>query len=565
MKRELWVTTDFFDNLYRAGRRYTEADIDHLMRESARLGATCHEWVLDTIWGIYDGMYNGYDLLEVARVAAHRYGQRFIVVFKPFEGCLAAAPCVLPHGFPCPDEVPVVETKGGFSTEVRPFVAANPDLRQARRPEDDDPGGRIGSIRLVKADDGSVSFDLDSLHLAYSWVNGNFRSYRGPMRISERLEYRMGYPYSDRQRRIIEISGLDLPDNANFLKICCDQSGDRGSFGGEAGEIVELVSTAGDIIPSTVACGRMRVDALYKRARTSAAAGISRYWAHPETSRLLDDPDSFSAACGEGYRFDWDGVGQVVFDSDGVLAVARGKAQHIHGSLHPAYAEVREHWMEHLRFCLDRGVDGVNIRFSSHNRPPDPWAYGYTAADIREGGINLAGLARRNGEAIDGFICEAAQLLHENGKQLGVHVEGGFFYPEHLSGIGPIPMNFDWHWEKWIIEWADFIELRGVNKLRPFAVREVVDRIGDVARRAGKPFVYQSVRGMPVHFDPPFPALETELSWLCDHPLVTAYNLYETDSFSRLNTGGEIELSPELGQLIRCKLGIGRTTGGTCR
>lgn len=555
--KEFWVTTDFFDNLHSAGRPYSEGDIDRLMSESAAMGATCHEWVLDTIWGMYDGLYNGYDLLETARLAAHRHGMRFVVVFKPFEGGLAAGPCVLPPRLPRPPGVPIVETVGGFSTEVRPFVAAHPELRQARRAEDADPGGRIASIRIVKGDDGPVEFDCDSLRLEYSSENGDFSPYEGPIRVVERLEYRAGYPYSDNLRRIVELSGLDLPQDANYLKILCAARGDGGSFGGEIGEMVELVNASGDLIPSTPANGRASVEAFYKRARISAATGISRYWTTPEVAGLLDDAELFAATCGEAYRFDWDGVSEFVFDREGLLAIARGKPAYINGSLHPAHPEVREHWMEHLKFCLERGVDAVNIRIASHNRPPDPWAYGYAAGDgAGKSPTNLADLASRNGLAFDGFIRQAADLMHDNGKQLGVHVEGGFFYPEFLCGVGPVPMNFDWHWEEWVRDWADFVELRGVNKLLPFAVREVVDRIGSVASKAGKPFVYQSMRGSPVHFDPPFPALEAELSWLRDHPLVTAYNLYETSNFNRLNATGEIEASPAITQLIQHMLGF---------
>lgn len=557
MKKEFWVTTDFFDNLHQAGRPFSAQAIDLLMSESAAMGATCHEWVLDTIWGMYDGPYNGYDLLETARIAAHRHGMRFVAVFKPFEGGLAAGPCVLPPTLPRPQGVPIVETLGGFTTEVRPFVAAHPDLRQARRAEDADPGGCIASIRLIKGDDGPVEFDLNSLRLAYSSENGNFKPYEGPIRIAERLEYRAGYPYSDKLKRIVDLTGLDLPPDANYLKISCAPRGTGGSFAGEIGDMLELANASGTLIPSTPACGRVSVDALYKRARVTAATGISRYWTDPEVAGLLDDFNIFATTCGEAYRFDWDAVNEFVFDREGIVALARGKPAHITGSLHPAYSEVREHWMEHLRYCLERGVDAVNIRIASHNRPPDPWAYGY--ADV--GGAqqlptNVAELASRNGAAFDEFIRQAADLMHENGKQLGVHAEGGFFYPEFLCGVGPVPMNFDWHWEEWVRNWADFVELRGVNKLRPFAIHEVVDRIGSVASKAGKPFIYQSVRGSPIHFDPPFPALESELAWLSNHPLVTAYNLYETANFTRLNTTGEVESSPAITRLVQDMLGL---------
>ncbi len=552
MTKDLWLTTDFFDNLHSAGRPYTAADIDGLMEQSAAMGATSHEWVLDTIWGMYDGDYNGYDLLETACAAAHRHGMQFVVVFKPFEGGLAGGPCVYPGQMPRPKGVPIIEAMGGFVTEVRPFVADNPHLRQARRSDDGDPGGRIAAIRLIKGDDRAAEFERQSLRIAVGRENGRFEEYSGTFTVAERLEYRPGYPYSDDLKRVIELTGLDVPGDIKFLKITCSARGDEGNFGNEIGDMIELVNASGDLIPSTPACGRASIEALYKRARVTAAVGISRYSTTPELRQLIDDPDQFVALCGEAYRFDWDGVSDFVFDREGVLAVARGKPRHIIGSLHPAHPEVRQHWLDHLRFCLQRGVDAVNIRIASHNRPPDPWAYGY--ADTTDGSpspTNLAELAERNGDAFSTFVREAADLMHANGKQLGVHAEGGFFYPEYLCCVGPVPLNFDWQWQHWIRDCADFVELRGVNKLRPFAIREVVDRIGSVANKAGKPFIYQSMRGSPVHFDGPYPALEAELSWLSNHPLVTAYNLYETNNFIRFNPTGQLESSPAITKLMQ--------------
>jgi len=53
-------------------------------------------------------------------------------------------------------------------------------------------------------------------------------------------------------------------------------------------------------------------------------------------------------------------------EKDGYIAVACGKPEYMLGNLHPIYPEVRQHWCDLLRYCLDRGADGVNIRTANH-------------------------------------------------------------------------------------------------------------------------------------------------------------------------------------------------------
>jgi hypothetical protein len=52
--RELWTTTDIYDDLIFAGRIFTREDLDALMAYCASLGASRHEWNLDTMWNLYE-------------------------------------------------------------------------------------------------------------------------------------------------------------------------------------------------------------------------------------------------------------------------------------------------------------------------------------------------------------------------------------------------------------------------------------------------------------------------------------------------------------------------------
>ena len=97
---------------------------------------------------------------------------------------------------------------------------------------------------------------------------------------------------------------------------------------------------------------------------------------------------------------------------------------------------------------------------------------------------------------------------------------------------------------------ADYAEYRGAFSLREENQREVADRIGLVAREAGKPLVYQSMRGAVVHFEGPHPSLAWEMDWVRRHPDVAGYNLYETANFSRLYPDGRFEESAAICELV---------------
>jgi len=554
-KNRLWVTTDFVDDLLRAGRHFEERDIDELMAYSASLGAECHEWILDTIWTLYDeDSPVGFDLLETACEAAHRHGMRFQVMFKPFEGGTEHMGVVLPATMPRPEEKVVLEEQRGLLHAVRPFVAAHPEMRIARWAADDDPGGRVAAIRLVKNDDGLVGFGLEDLTILTSCRNGGYEPYDGPVELEESVEWRPCFPWRDSPCRILTLGGLNLPADAKFFLIRCKKGDGAEGFTNAVEKIVELVNECGCVIPSMPSLRRADAKNMFERASRIARLEITRYARrHPEARRLLCDEAWFLEQCRDMHRFDagWE---DACLERDGEVAVARGKPRYNAGSLHPIYPEVREHWLEHVRFCIDRGVDGVNIRTANHNRPYEPWAYGFNEPVLermtRWG--NIAEARRINGDAYTQFLREAADLLHRAGREMGVHAHGLMLrHCDRAANNIPFPCNFDWQWETWVREIADYVEYRGAFFLRPENQREVADRIGLVAREAGKPLVYQSMRGEMVHFDGPHHALAWEMDWVRNHPDVAAYNLYETANFSRLHPDGWFEGSPDFIKLVR--------------
>ena len=552
---DLCVTTDFMDNVLRAERHIDEGDLDAMMAYSASLGASRHEWVLDTIWALYDeGSPVGFDLLAAACDAAHRHGMRFDVVYKPFEGAITHSRLILPPTFPRLEGVPLLDEPIGLGRAVRPFVAAHPEMRMARRPDADvEPGGRVAAVRLIKNDDAPAPFGPEDLSLWTSPRNGGFTRYDGPVSFSESCRPWSGYPYDDRQCRVVTLGGLELPADARFFVVRCEKRSGEGDFANAIEDLAELVNEDGRVIPSMPGWARLDAEALFERTSILARLGMCRYSRRPEVRDLLQDRERFLAACEGMFVFDswWE---DVALDQVGEVAVTRGKPRHVYGVLNPVYPEVREHWLDEVRSCIDRGVDGVNFRVANHNRPYEPWSYGFNEPTLerskRPG--NAAEAARINGEAYTRFLREAADLLHANGKEIGVHVHGLVFrHNDRAANNSPLPRNIEWQWEVWLREIADYVEFRGANMLRPENVREVVDRIGVVAREAGIPFIYQCARsGGIVHFDGPHPGLEREIEWVRERPDVTFYNLYETANFTRMDAEGRFEGSPAVAELV---------------
>ena len=54
MKKELCVTSDFADDLIISEKILSENHIDSMMQYAASLGAARFEWIVDTLWTLYD-------------------------------------------------------------------------------------------------------------------------------------------------------------------------------------------------------------------------------------------------------------------------------------------------------------------------------------------------------------------------------------------------------------------------------------------------------------------------------------------------------------------------------
>lgn len=553
MPKDLWVTIDYPDDVLGAGRHFTEQDFDAMMAYAASLGAGCVQWIYEPLFRFYgDESPSGIDPLAVACEAAHRHGMRFVAIFKPFEG-IGASQRMLPPGLPLPEDAPVLQDEAGTVHSFRPFVAEHPEMSISRMTgQEEDPGGAITAIRLIKNDGAPAPFGAEGLSLWTSDRNGGYTRYEGPVHFSDSLEWRTLFPWQDEPYRVITLSGLQLSEHTRFIMIRRETGG--APFTNAVEWLVELVNERDQLVPSTPLPRRVDGAKLYESFNRMVELRLSPLARTPAAQAILADREGFLVRC-EGMRRLHDaGWENLTLEQGTELVVRRGKDRRRLGAMHPIYPEVRQDWLSHLRDCLDRGVDGINIRTASHNKVYEPRAFGFDPPVVERMQTpgNHGEVRRINGDAYTQFLREAAELAHGEGKDIGVHVHGLMLrHDDRAANNSMVPFNFEWQWETWLKEIVDYVEYRGAFFFRPENQRYVADRIGFVAREAGIPFVYQGMRGAPMHFDPPHHAIAYEMDWVRDHPDVTAYNLYEMAHIFRLDPEKGPQGSPSMADLVR--------------
>lgn len=560
MNKELCITSDFVDDLLVANSLLGEDHLDGIMQYAASLGAKRFEWVLDIKRNIYEAHSPmGYDLLKVACDAAHRHGMRFDAVYKPFETGQISSVASVPHSFPHTKEDRLIRNENGLLHSVHPFAVKNPGCRIARRKGDgEDPGGRLAEVRLVKLGEGEPPFDLEDISFWHSSTNGNFQRFEGRLEMSVSRDWRLSYPYDDKPSTVVHFKGFDLPETSKYLEVRCSKRSPSGSFTNAIENLVELVNERGEIIPCAPSTIRPSPAKTYQRAKTLSDLGIVDYLAKPEVRALLKDFETFNA------HFEANCKGMVWFEPQwedftldredtGAIVVCRGKPLCHPASLHPIYPEVRQSWLEIVQYCIDRGVDGVNIRISRHGGMNEPWAYGFNdpVIDQLENKEDVYEAALVNGRAFDTFLEDAAALLHRHHREIGVHLCGIILRAPDRKMATTKPSIFVWNWEQWVRDLVDYTEFHKTNFFTFPHACEIIDHFGHVVHRAGKPFIYQSGQSAGVtHFDPPHHFLPFEMEWAKHHPYISCYNLYETASFFRMDEQGEYTGSPHIAKLL---------------
>ena len=282
---------------------------------------------------------------------------------------------------------------------------------------------------------------------------------------------------------------------------------------------------------------------------------ILPYFQSPEVKKRLQE-DGGAGLYRDFYAFEErQKVTEVhVLDKVGYVAVACGKPEYLTGNLHPIYPEVRRHWLDMLRFCLDRGVDGINIRTSNHSRSPEAWEYGFNEPVLKAAGgrTDYPTIRRINGDAYTLFLREARDLVKSYGKSITIHLYSQMLMPDDRSTqLSYIPPNFDWQWETWVREIADDLEFRGAWTLRPWNLRQVVETFSSITQAGNKPFYFQC-NMKELGFAGPYRFTAAEIEMVKRNPALDGLVLYETANFTQMEKEGILG-SADLASLLKEK------------
>jgi len=557
--KKLLATTDYPDNIGICDCLYNRAQMDSLHKYLASIGVTRHQWIIDTMWNIYDDNQSGFDTLAEAVESAHAHGLEFYAEIKPFEG--AGGINALPHSLPLPKGAIAVKDIRGIIPRMRPFVASHPHMCLKRRPGSYEFRGPVTSIRLIKGDDQPTRIRPEHLSIWTSSSNNRFSRYEGPLSFRESVEWRPTFPGATttsvigNQYRILHLEGLKIPADHKYILIRCSLSDGRGDFTNERGNIVELEGPDHENIPFILSTGFVNYkDERERWTRPGIRNQLCRYTQLPEVQAILNDPEKWKEHFQDFCSFNEGSplTDLYTLDKEGYIAVACGKPEYNLGHLHPIYPEVREHWLDEVRYCLDRGVDGINIRQANHTRSAEPWEYGFNDPVIEATGgrTDYPSIMRVNGDAYTQFLREARDLIKSRGKSLTIHLNAQILAPDDRGLILRYPPNFEWQCETWVNEIADDLEFRKYWTLRPWNLPPVLDKFISVTKAANKPLYFQS-RFRELTVEGPNNRLREELELIRNYPELGGFVLYETAYVTRINQNGEFEGSSDVANLIK--------------
>jgi hypothetical protein len=473
-------------------------------------------------------------------------------LIKPFEG--GGSGDSLPHTLPFPQGVAAFKDIRGISSWARPFAAQNPHMNLKRRSGEYRFSGSPTTIRLIKSDDRPTRIKSKHLAVYTSSTNNHFSVYNGPVAFRESVEMRFRFP-KWQPCRVFHLEGLQLSEKQKYILIKCALTNEKGDFSNENGNILEMEDVQGRIIPHTLSTGPVTWEDFRKTIEaTPLLASMNRYWQMKELQEEVRSSTRMKNHFDQFYSFnnyeltDW-----TTFDRQGYIAAACGSPEYMLGNMHPIYPEVREHWLGLVRYCLDRGVDGINFRVANHVRFPDYWEYGFNKPVLEASGgkTDYPTISRINGNAYTQFLREAQELIKSRGKGLTIHLHAGMLIPDDRERLPVLPPNFEWQWKTWVREIGDEFHFRGSWTLRPWNLNKALDAFSASAKAVNKPIYFQSdFHGMTNNEGRRHSRLD-EIELVKKHPGLSGYILYTSNNYTTMNEDGRIEVLPFMKSALR--------------
>ncbi len=163
-----------------------------------------------------------------------------------------------------------------------------------RWPGDEDPGGAVTSIRLIKNDNEPIDLKAEDLSIWISDVNGRFSRYDKPFTIEQISQWEPIYPVGQTCRSVL-IKGLSIPADQRYIEVRLSDDALKGQpFRNEYQNIVELRNEHDQIIPRTPALAAPPREHYVKMLAKPIFQELVRYAKHPEVRAFLNDEQAIA-------------------------------------------------------------------------------------------------------------------------------------------------------------------------------------------------------------------------------------------------------------------------------
>ena len=140
-----------------------------------------------------------------------------------------------------------------------------------------------------------------------------------------------------------------------------------------------------------------------------------------------------------------------------VVGIAIGFNKYVPGAMCPSEPKARSYWLSLIHDALDCGVDGVDVRVSSHLDILKWGEYGFNVPIVKEYqkryNINILEqnfdkslLRKLRGEYYTEFLKIASQLIKQREKKVQFHIEDVMEGTPDKSTM----MEIHWDWQKWV-------------------------------------------------------------------------------------------------------------------
>ena len=391
--------------------------------------------------------------LKAAVPVAHRHGMEIYGVLKPYNTGMSGT-----NG-PCSGRrLSGIEQIGGAVPQVIPFLERFPHTRLRRRPDTiAGHGDPVTRIRLLKKDDSPTRVRPENLQLWASVDNGRYTRLDIELSVTERVEpaprevrdyhgelvVAKGTPV-----RTLTIDGLNIGER--FVVVTTDFKDHAGDFVNTAYGMVEAYGNdSATPLPVVV-------------------ASRGAFWDGPR--EVGTNSPSFDSGLGH-FEIALDSNVSSVQDGSfwnrlavgGLVGFAQGKNEYLPGTVSEVYPEVHRLWDGWVDRVLETGVDGIDIRVSSHGSLVDePWEYGFDepvvgAYEMKYGSYpwdsedDLAIFSRLRGEYFTSFMRRTSRRARSMGRKMQAHIHTEAFRPDIVHGqIMGFPPNTHFAWQDWM-------------------------------------------------------------------------------------------------------------------